>query len=664
MIGTTPCRSHGAGARFNMATGERCPEKAAGGARPRKAAQEVAMYEADGALVIETAAGAGDLIVDGTRVGGALRALEAKVDNCCAETAKQASTPPAGGAVLTDGVDCVARIVELEAQLGRSAAKIATLEAAQDAGSTQDILTPSINAALLDLIRPSFIGVGTSMFAGHDPLDFGTVCKVHRFLYTMACDFAAIGFTTSRVDLRRGGKVVLKVVLVDGELPSGITLEPGTGRVHGEIARAHATGGPYKNYTATLAVQDPTGLRSESATLTIKVYQETDAKLDLIRPTVGGASDLGAVCQVHRYKLGCKYQLVFGTPRVGPLKVVVVSGELPGGVTLDNNTGALHGEITLAHATDGPHKDYEISLVVQDPTGLQSKPANLTVKVYVETPAKLDLIRPRFDRGPNFGTVCKLHEWQLGCTFLTAPFQTPRGLAPLKVVLVKGELPGGIKLDPGTGRVHGAITVLHGRSGPHKDYTVELAVEDPTGLQSKPVTLTIKVYKETKLAAGASSHSPAECTQPHLVGSAKRSSLGTVTGELVAAGPGLGLICKFDYREYATMQLNSAGNGEMDMGGANAGTYGGGDVLCPAGWSQFQSWQGFHRTVSNLQQICCRSGFCGNQCVCNGAGTCTTPAVPFANGAAANTCAAAGYCSGPGRRAGTWTNPRAIIGCY
>ena len=595
------------------------------------------MYEADGALVIETAAGQGDLIVDGTRVGGALRALEAKVGNCCAETAKQAS-----------------RIVELETQLNRASTKIAALEATQGADSTQDILTPSINAALLDLIRPSFIGVGTSMFAGHDPLDFGTVCKVHRFLYTMACDFDAIGFTTSRVDLRRGGKVVLKVVLVDGELPGGITLEPGTGRVHGEIALAHATGGPYKNYTATLAVQDPTGLRSKSATLTIKVYQETDAKLDLIRPTVGGASDLGAVCQVHRYKLGCKYQLVFDTPRVGPLKVVVVSGELPGGVTLDNNTGAMHGDITLAHGTDGPHKDYEISLVVQDPTGLQSKPANLTVKVYVETPAKLDLIRPRFDRGPNFGTVCKLHEWQLGCTFLTAPFQTPRGLAPLKVVLVKGELPGGIRLDPGTGRVHGAITVLHGRSGPHKDYTVELAVEDPTGLQSKPVTLTIKVYKETKLAAGASSHSPAECARPHVIRSVKRAKLATITGELVAAGPGHGMICKFNYLKYATMRPNSAGNGGADMG----------DVLCPAGWSQFQSWQGFHATVSDLQQICCRSGFCGNQCVCNGARTCTTPAVPFANGASANTCGAVGYCHGPGRRGGTWTNPRAIIGCY
>ena len=47
-----------------------------------------AMYEADGALFIETAAGQGDLIVDGTRVGGALRDLEAKVATCCAETAK------------------------------------------------------------------------------------------------------------------------------------------------------------------------------------------------------------------------------------------------------------------------------------------------------------------------------------------------------------------------------------------------------------------------------------------------------------------------------------------------------------------------------------------------------------------------------------------------
>ena len=54
------------------------------------------------------------------------------------------------------------------------------------------------------------------MFAGHDPLDFGTVCKVHRFLYTMACDFAAIGFTTSRVDLRRGGGAL------SGELALGV----------------------------------------------------------------------------------------------------------------------------------------------------------------------------------------------------------------------------------------------------------------------------------------------------------------------------------------------------------------------------------------------------------------------------------------------------------
>ena len=53
-----------------------------------------AMYEADGNLLVETADGRGDLIIDGTRVGGAIRALEAKVDTCCAETAKQASARP------------------------------------------------------------------------------------------------------------------------------------------------------------------------------------------------------------------------------------------------------------------------------------------------------------------------------------------------------------------------------------------------------------------------------------------------------------------------------------------------------------------------------------------------------------------------------------------
>ena len=40
---------------------------------------EVEMYESDGALFIKTAAGRGDLVVDGTRIGGALRALETKV---------------------------------------------------------------------------------------------------------------------------------------------------------------------------------------------------------------------------------------------------------------------------------------------------------------------------------------------------------------------------------------------------------------------------------------------------------------------------------------------------------------------------------------------------------------------------------------------------------
>ena len=53
-----------------------------------------AMYEADGALVIETSEGRGDLVVDGMRIGGALKALEASVATCCAETAKQASAPP------------------------------------------------------------------------------------------------------------------------------------------------------------------------------------------------------------------------------------------------------------------------------------------------------------------------------------------------------------------------------------------------------------------------------------------------------------------------------------------------------------------------------------------------------------------------------------------
>ena len=65
--------------KVDFVSGEPCP---------KPSAFEVEMYEANGTLVIKTAGPAGDMVVDGTRVVSALRALGAKVDECAAETIK------------------------------------------------------------------------------------------------------------------------------------------------------------------------------------------------------------------------------------------------------------------------------------------------------------------------------------------------------------------------------------------------------------------------------------------------------------------------------------------------------------------------------------------------------------------------------------------------
>ena len=56
---------------------------------PKPSAFEVEMYENNGTLVIETAGPNGDLVVDGTRVVSALRALEAEAAKMRLDHARQ-----------------------------------------------------------------------------------------------------------------------------------------------------------------------------------------------------------------------------------------------------------------------------------------------------------------------------------------------------------------------------------------------------------------------------------------------------------------------------------------------------------------------------------------------------------------------------------------------
>lgn len=224
-----------------------------------------------------------------------------------------------------------------------------------------------------------------------------------------------------------------------GALPPGLELDVDTGELTG-TPTAPGT------YTFTITVTDGDGTQVARSFIITSNEQ----------PTITSPADLPRAVEDVVYSEPLAYQ--GGTQ---PFTWEVVAGDLPDGVTLNEETGELTGTPTTAgeftftiEVTDaaGATTTEELTLVVED---------GLTVETTV------------------------LPEWTVGEAGYSEQLQAAGGTAPYTFEIFDGVLPDGLALDEGTGAITGTPT----QAG---KFTIEVLVTDADGTErTQEVTLDI-----------------------------------------------------------------------------------------------------------------------------------------------------------------------------
>jgi hypothetical protein len=224
-----------------------------------------------------------------------------------------------------------------------------------------------------------------------------------------------------------GGTGTLSWSVTDGELPSGVTINPATG----ELSGTPTTSG---TYDFTISVTDSNGV-AESRALQIVVNEAPSVTTtSLSEGTVGGA-----------------YAATVGASGgTGTLAWSITDGELPSGITLNPATGELSGTPT----TSGT---YDFTVSVTDSNGVSDSQA---LQIVV-------------NEAPSV-TTTSLSEGTVGGAY-AATVGASGGTGTLAWSITDGDLPSGVMLNPANGELSGAPAT----SGTY-DFTV--SVTDSNGV--------------------------------------------------------------------------------------------------------------------------------------------------------------------------------------
>ncbi len=199
-----------------------------------------------------------------------------------------------------------------------------------------------------------------------------------------------------------------------GALPNGLTLNPATGQITG-------TPTALGTFNFVITATDIYGCSGSTAyTVTIHCPVITIDPATLPNGTVGTLYD----------------QTVSGNGGAAPYTFAVTNGSLPGGLTLDTNTGQITGTPTAAGT-------FNFDITATDSngcTGVRSYSITMDCPVVTVNPATL----------PD-GNIGSLYDQTVSGS---------GGTAPYTFAVTNGSLPDGLTLDSNTGQITGTPTAL------------------------------------------------------------------------------------------------------------------------------------------------------------------------------------------------------------
>lgn len=274
---------------------------------------------------------------------------------------------------------------------------------------------------------------------------------------TLTCpvNMGIVGVAYTGALVAGGGVPPYTFSITAGSLPGGLTLNPATGAITGT-----PTGAVAASFTAR--VVDVTGTAAGTTTVDCNV-------------TIVNA--LGLTCPAVTGRVGVPYSsALVATGGFPPYVFSISSGNLPGGLNLDANTGAITGTPTAAGV-------FNFNARVVDSVGGVAGTVTISCSINI---------------GDTMTLTCPASVGTIGVPY-TSALVAGGGFPPFTYSITAGSLPGGLTLNPATG----AITGTPNTAG---SFPFSAQVVDSTGTAAgtTAVNCTIAVSAAISLTCPAS----------------------------------------------------------------------------------------------------------------------------------------------------------------
>jgi len=297
-------------------------------------------------------------------------------------------------------------------------------------------------------------------------IDFGFY-PTQPITLTCPAGTAQVGTPYSSELVASGGQAPYTFSISAGSLPPGLSLNLNTGAITGIPTTAGA-------FSFTAQVTDSSG-QTAGTTTTNCTINVNPAPITLTCPA--STAMVGVFYNSALMASGGKAPYIFS----------IVSGNLPTGLTLNPNTGAIAGTPT----TPGP---FSFVAKVVDSSG-QTTGTTTTNCTITVNPSTLTL-------------ACPATSAQVGVPYSSA-LSTTGGQAPFIFSIASGSLPSGLSLNPNTGAITGTPTT----AGP---FSFTAKVVDSSGLAAGTVTTNCTItVKPSPLVVTCEANNTAEVGVPY-----------------------------------------------------------------------------------------------------------------------------------------------------